>query len=1086
MNLSEFAIKKPITTMMVALSVMVLGLISLSRLPLEYLPNVDWPAMYITVEYPSSSPEEIDRRITRPLEETLATLPGIKSIGSSSYGTRCYVRVEFGVNTDFDMVAVQVRDRIDQARALLPDDVERIEIRRYSGDDRPILEYSMTWLGEDPDELARVYHNTLLPRLQRIQGVGSVEIDGLEEKVLLVDVNQNLLNSYNLDIRTINRALRNNNSNVSAGYVNDAERRLSVRTIGEFEEVDQIRKLPLTPTLDLKDVARVIYDFPEKTSFERLDGKDSVELEIRKSSTANLVETAALVIQEMKVIQEEIGPDKLHFHLIRDRSLSVTQGINNLTQSAIMGGILAVVAIFLFLRNFRSSIIIGSAIPISVLCVFMMMFMLRQFGGSTLTLNLYSMMGLMVAIGMLVDPAVVALENIFRKRYDEGQDAWQAALEGSKEIGMPVLAASLTTVCVFVPVIFFADSRNALYMKDFAITVVISVIASLCVALTLVPLAGSRAFRNDQSNLDWWLKSILAVVVLGILGRTIYTTGVKETIIWLVEGTTWFFGGLSSLSYGVWASLAAFLGLGGFLYFRYRHIGIKPLYARIVSSTLHFRWTTVTVACFFLGAGFYVYGQIEKRPYRYQSNRYVRFTVEMPRDYDEHKARALFEHVEGILIPRKDEFGIEAIGIRYSSRRSNRIYLYLAPPEESKYTTDEVKKKVFALLPKNLPGIRFKSGGSGWSTATGAGVELRGRNPQILAMLAEDVELRMRDIEDVHEIQTSLESGNEEIRVTVNRERAQRYGLSPQQVATTIASALGTRGGTKFKTPNGEIDITVQLQEEDRATLEQLKNSTFESERGEMVTFASLADFNLTRGRNAVRREDRMSTVTVFANTEANARYSVGQEMIRRMEEISLPAGYAWQMDRSFRYMTQEQGETNFTMIFAAILIYLIMASLFESYIHPFTIMSCISFAFVGVAFGFYTLGISIDSNAMYGLLVLFGIVVNNGIVLVDHINRYRRQGLFRRDAIIRGGQDRLRPIMMTATTTIIGLTPLVIPMIYGTADGYARRWGPIGLVVICGLSFSTLLTLILLPTVYSLMDDLSRYSKRVFATARS
>ena len=343
----------------------------------------------------------------------------------------------------------------------------------------------------------------------------------------------------------------------------------------------------------------------------------------------------------------------------------------------------------------------------------------------------------------------------------------------------------------------------------------------------------------------------------------------------------------------------------------------------------------------------------------------------------------------------------------------------------------------------------------------------------------------MDDIEGIHDVETSLESGAEEIRVSVRRDRAQQYGLSPQQIATTVATALGSRGNSKFKTPDGEIDIALQLREEDRATLDQLKTLSFENNRGTMISFASLADFELTKGPQSIERQDRMSTVTVFANTEASEVQTVGYEMRDRMDAIPLPQGYSWQMDRRFRYMSSEEGEINFTMIFAALLIYLIMASLFESYIHPFTIMFSISFAFIGVALGLYIFGIALDSNATYGLLILFGIVVNNGIVLIDHINRYRKQGLYRRDAILRGGQDRLRPILMTATTTILGLTPLVIPMIYGNAEGNARRWGPIGLVIISGLSISTILTLVILPTIYSLMDDLSGYTKRIVAVAK-
>lgn len=1081
MKLSEFAVKKPITTIMTVISVIVLGVISLFRLPLEYMPSITYPAMYISVNYPSSSPEEVERLIARPIEEMMGTLSAVKGISSTASGSNASIRLEFDMKADMDLVAVHIRDRLDQVRSLLPDDVDRIEIRRWNFEDFPILEYSLTWAGENDNDLVDVYNQIILPRLQRIEGVGNVSLQGLDEKVLLVDVDQNKLSSHNLDFRTINNSLRNNNSNISAGFVADGERRLPVRAIGEFEMMDQIANQPLRNNIQLKDVANVTYDYPEKKSFERLDGRESVSLEIQKSSTANMVSTANLVRAELNTILDEVGRDKLKALIVRDRSEDVTTGITNLAQSAIMGGILAVVAIFIFLRNFRSTLIIGSSIPVSALCVFLIMYFMRQFTGATITLNLISMMGLMVAIGMLVDPAVVALENIFRKRYDEGLDPTTAALEGSDEIGVPVLAASLTTICVFVPIIFVTDSRSALFMRDFAITVVISVVASFFIALSLIPLATSRAFRDGLSRLDAVLKIgvglAASVGLYALFAYTDYTLGsIFETI-------KQFFTALLEVSTNIKITVGILFAFIAFLIVHYRKIGIKGAYERLITTTLHYRWATLSAAVIILFAGNYIYGKVEQQPYRFQRSGQISISVEIPRNYDVNDARDLFKKVEGIIMPKSDELDIAALGTRYSSRRSNRITLYLKPPEESTLSSDEIQKEVMEILPTDIPGVRFKTGGSRGGS-TGVGVEIKGRNPQVLAILAEDIRLQMQDLPGINEIETSLESGTEEIRVTVNRERAQRYGLSPREVATTIASALGTRGGTQFKTPDGEIDITVQLREEDRATLEQLKNSEFESDAG-MVTFSSLANFDLQKGRNTIRREDRMSTVSVFANTESTARFRVGMMMQERMQNISLPKGYTAEMDRSFRWMSEEQGQDSTIMLFAAVLIYIIMASLFESYVHPFTIMFCIGFAFIGVALGLYSTGIAMDSNAKYGLLILFGIVVNNGIVLVDHINRYRRQGLFRREAIIRGGQDRLRPIMMTATTTVIGLMPLVLPMLYGNADGTARRWGPIGLVVISGLSVSTLMTLILLPTVYSLMDDLSHYAKRVVAAAK-
>lgn len=1082
MKMSEFAVKKPITTVMIVISVMVLGVISLFRLPLEYMPSLTWPAMYVSVNYPSSSPEEVERLIARPIEEIMGTLSAVKGISSTASGSSARIRLEFDMKADMDLVAVHIRDRLDQVRGLLPDDVDRIEIRRWNTEDWPILEYSLTWLGDNENDLVDVYNQTILPRIQRLEGVGNVTLEGLDEKVLLVDVDQNKLNSHNLDFRTINRALRSNNTNISAGFVEDGSRKLPVRTIGEFEDMDQIGDQPLRDDIQLKDIAKVTYDYPEKTSFERLDGRESITLEIQKSSTANMVRTANLVRAELNGILEELGPNKLKLHLVRDRSSDVTTGITNLSQSAIMGGILAVLAIFVFLRNFRSTLIIGSAIPVSALCVFLIMYFMRQFTGATITLNLISMMGLMVAIGMLVDPAVVALENIFRKRYDEGQDPITAALEGSDEIGVPVLAASLTTICVFVPIIFVTDSRSSLFMRDFAVTVVISVVASFFIALSLIPLATSRAFRDGMGRLDKVLKVLVGLGALtGIYALFAYTDFTLADIYKPVEEFTLALLGVST---NIKIAVGILAGITAMLVYKYRQIGLKGAYERLITTTLHYRWATVSASLVILFGGNYIYSKIEQQPYRWQPSGQVSLSVEIPRSYDVHEARALFKQVEDILMPRQEELDFEALGTRFSTRRSNRITLYLKPPDEATLSSDEIQEKVLALLPEDIPGVRFKTGRSRGGSV-GVGVEIKGRNPQVLAILAEDIRLQMQGLPGVNEVETSLESGTEEIRVTVNRERAQRYGLSPQEVASTIASALGTRGGTQFKTPDGEIDITVQLREEDRATLEQLKNSEFESDAG-MVTFASLANFDLQKGRNTIQREDRMSTVSVFANTESSARFRVGMMMQSKMQEITLPKGYTAEMDRSFRWMAEEQNQDSTIMLFAAVLIYIIMASLFESYVHPFTIMFCIGFAFIGVALGLYTTGIAMDSNAKYGLLILFGIVVNNGIVLVDHINRYRKQGLFRRDAIIRGGQDRLRPILMTATTTIIGLMPLVIPMLYGNADGTARRWGPIGLVVVSGLSISTLMTLVLLPTVYSLMDDLSHYAKRVVAATKA
>jgi HAE1 family hydrophobic/amphiphilic exporter-1 len=375
-----------------------------------------------------------------------------------------------------------------------------------------------------------------------------------------------------------------------------------------------------------------------------------------------------------------------------------------------------------------------------------------------------------------------------------------------------------------------------------------------------------------------------------------------------------------------------------------------------------------------------------------------------------------------------------------------------------------------------------------WSgSELGVEVQLQGIDADVLEVLAEEVKLRMAQLPGVLTVDSSLEDGEEEIQVSVDREQALSYGVSASEVASTISTALGTRRTTDFKAPEREIGVVVQLEEADRLNLEQIKNTTFEGRDQTRVQLGALADFDYAEGPRTLQREDRQQTVTVFANTtDRRAAMKLTPAVTAMMVDLRLPPGYSYDLGRASRWVQQDTDETDFTLIFALLLIYLIMASLFESLIHPFTIMFAIPFSLIGVAVGLFAMDIPLDSNGTLGLLILFGIVVNNGIVLVDHINQYRREGMPRREAILRGGQNRMRPILMTAATTMLNLMPLVLPMIYGTSEGFSRRWGPVGLVVVSGLMTSTILTLVLAPTLYSLLDDLSLWMRRVARAARA
>ncbi len=1085
MKLSEFCIRKPITTMMVTVSVVVLGLISLTKLPLNSTPNVSWPSVWIWVPYASSSPEEVDRLITRPVEGMMGTLTRVKRISSTSSASGSNIRLEFNFGTDMDMMSVDVRDRLDQVKPMLPPEVERINVRRWQTDDFPIMQVNLTWKG-DPEEFRRVVEKVIQPRLERVNGVANVSVEGLLKKQLLVKVDQGLMQAHNVDIRTLNYNIRSNNLTLSAGRVEDGGKRYAVRSLGEFQSVEELAATPIiNREIILSDVSSVVYDYPEKRQFERLDGKDAVNLDIRKTSTANMVDVAARVRQALDNLQKEVGPERLTMFVVRDRSKDVIKGLNSLKDAGLLGGALAIAIIFVFLRSIRSTVIIGAAIPLSVVCVFMGMYLARILFHSEITLNMVSMMGLMIAIGMLVDPAVVVLENIFRKR-EEGMDPVAAAKEGSKEVALAILAGTLTTCCVFVPLVFVTESQTALWMKDFCLTMIIAMVTAMVVSLTLVPLAASRLFEERYAHIGKWIGIPMVGGALLFLGLELKAVGWARVLNWvraIFSGVT---STVAGMSWGSGVGVGVCVVLAALLVYELRRHGLKGFYAIAVGRTLRFRFSTLALSLLIGGASvYYIAFVVEKQGRRWDRERRVEISVELSRSFDIAQVAGVFANVEQALVARKQDLDIDRVSTRFGLR-NGRIALYLVDADKGKYTTTEVTNMVKKLLPQGTPGVRFKMGGSGRMSESniGVGVEIKGKDPDVLALLAEDAKARLEGIPGVLDLDTSLESGSEEIRVSVDRRRASRYGMSPWAVASEVASSLGARGSSKFKTEDQEIDIVVQLKEEDRANLQQLKNAVFEGQGGNRVAFGTLADFRLQKGPQSLRREDRRSTVTVFASTDQAAVPAVGREMEKRMRKVALPAGYIWQMSSSFRSIQEAQGESSFTMLFAAVLIYLIMASLFESFVQPFAMMISIPFAYTGVALVMYWMQIPLDSNGQIGLLVLFGVVVCNGIVLINHINDYRKEGLSRGEAIIRGGQDRVRPILITACTTVLSLMPLVLPMIFGAAEGYAKQWGQIALVVVSGLITSTPLTLVIAPTIYALLDDLAAYSKRVFVLA--
>jgi HAE1 family hydrophobic/amphiphilic exporter-1 len=618
---------------------------------------------------------------------------------------------------------------------------------------------------------------------------------------------------------------------------------------------------------------------------------------------------------------------------------------------------------------------------------------------------------------------------------------------------MAIIAATATTICVFVPLVFLSKSRMGIFMHDFGLSICAALVSSLFVALTLIPLVASRLLKftavTKENN-----HPLSPPYEGGDKGEVIKSDRTPIDI----EQTQRSF-------------LTKYL---------------SDPYTRFIRFTLRFRWITAGITILIVILAYFLYGHLEKGGSMRGIYRETHLQVDTPKSYSLEDTKMLFERLEGMLQERKDELEVETISSNFD-RSGGSLAIYFVKQEEAKRSVSTLSEEIRHLFPV-IPGVKYRRMFRRRHDGNEVSIEIKGRSMQTLTRLADDIKERLATIPDLSEVDTNLEKGKDEIIVAINREKAKKYGLTSQRIAFGISGSLGSRAVSKFKVEDKEIDINLQLKEEDRQHLDQLKNLEFKDTGKKGVVLGRVADFKRRRGPKAIERKDRKPIVIITAQYKGKGLKRITEDIKAKMAGFSLPAGYVWSLGEEFKRYERAEAESRFGMILAIILIYLIMASLFESYIHPLTILLTIPFAFTGVAIVFFLADLPLDSLSRLGLLLLCGLVVNNAIVLIDYINRLRRNGMDKYDAIVKGGRDRLRPILMTSFTTIFGLLPmtlpLLIPVLFGPLEGREKIWAPVGLVVISGLITSTILTLIIMPTIYSLIDDIGRWIKRLFALA--
>ncbi len=729
--IAKFAVERRVTMTMAVIGIFVLGYLSLQRLPLEFMPSFSSNSMWISAPYNSSSPEEVEREIVRPLEDILGTINGIDTLNANASASEGSVSITFQDNVDMDLAAVEVRDRIDRVRHLLPDDLRQIRIRRFQSTDIPVYRFHLSadW---GKDRLYEFTEHVIQRRLERLEGVASVEARGVSKRELQVQLHPARMQAAGLDSRDVNTVLRSNHVNVSGGYIKEGPRKLTVRAVGEFHTVEEIEDLPIgTSGVRIKDIADVVYTYPRQESFNFLNDQEAVTLSVYKASTANLLDVVDAAKAELARIEAMPQAAGLSMRVLRDASVDVRKGLGQLRNAGLIGGLLAIIFLFLFLQKVRTTALVALAIPISIVLTFVILYFLRQLGLVTTTINVVSLMGLMLAVGMLVDNSVVVIESISRHFTDFGEDAKTAALRGTSAVAMPIIASTLTTMCVFIPMIFLANTGGGFmrFMLDIAITICIVMVSSLLVALTVVPMVAAILLRGEKK------------------GESKFT------------------------------------------------VALSTGYGHVIGFTLKHRFVFFIGIVVMLFGSFKLLGTIERTFSPRTMERQISINVDTPRSYSLEQTRELFAEVTSLLNEHRDELDISDVVYRFSRSggRSRggfggrrKFDIYLVDEEEAKRSVREVRDEIRGLLPTKA-GVDFKiaqsTGHGGRSGGYGINLELKGDDMAVLELVAERVVASLEAATWARDVDGSLDSGTDEIRVSVDRERALQAGLSTQAVA---------------------------------------------------------------------------------------------------------------------------------------------------------------------------------------------------------------------------------------------------------------------------------------------------------------
>ncbi len=1021
MKLTETAVRRGVTFVMIYLIAIGFGLFSLARLRLDLYPKLEFPIMAVISQYTGVGPYDIETVVTRPIEEVIASVENVEKVTSTSQQGLSLVLLEFDWGTDMDQAEIDVRNNLEFIRDYLPEDMSEPMIFKFDPSAQPILYMSVRSDIHGLAELRYISEHDIEPRMERIKGVASAFTSGGMEREIRILVDNNRLRAHHLSIQQISAALMQNNVQMPSGWIENENQEFTIQTAGEYTTVDQIANTAIATINDavirIKDVAKVVDGFKEQRQHIWTNGSPAVMLMVQKQSDANTVTVCRNVISRFDEIEAEL-PKGVSIEIFWDQSDFINRSMSNLGTTAIQAIFLAFLVLLLFLRNFRSSIIVAVSIPVSMVVTFAVM---DQAG---LTLNIISMAGLALAVGLLVDNSIVVLESIFRYR-EMGEKANDAANKGASEVAMAITASTLTTLSVFVPVLFVPGIAGEMF-REMVITICFSLAVSLIVALTLIPLLSSRFLSLADKNI------------------------VKK---------------------GFWRRLGDSIG-SRIDRFRDRYVGI-------LKWSLHHRWRVMIIVgvMFFLSIGLLMQLGGEFLPDN--DDGFVAVTVDRSAGTSLEQMASTMKKVTNIIqesVPEAEmvyaNFGQgEGMMALFSSRSSAEgdatIRLTkLTKRERSKFEIQDELREKFKKIPDATIAFQDRGAAALFGAAGDIVVRVVGHDLQVAEALASEIEAKVKKVEGVVFTETSMRELRPELKINLDRQRIADLGLSTSQVGQVVSTSVLGSVVTRFREGGNEYDVRVQLDKDARTSKEDVENILITTPLGRQIPLRALGSVEYTKAPQEIQREDQERYVSVNINISGRDLSSVTGDVRKIMQETRLPrdfrldiGGTAEDQMESFMYLA-------LAMIVAIVLTYMVMASQFESYIDPFIILFTIPLSIIGVALGLFITGTTINVMALIGMIMLVGIVVNNGIVLVDYINQLRDRGKELYESIEEAGHVRFRPVLMTALTTILAMLPLAL----GLGES-GESWAPMARSVMGGLTVATLLTLVVVPVIYAVVE---------------